>query len=133
MSGGAAATAAPWLACGDDFVTIQILAQPGSSQQRIVRLESRGLVVALNSRPDRGKANDELVTLLARRLRVPRTAITIVRGQSTRQKTVRIATGDPEGLARTVVTAGGVKDFTLHSEADRLYNRQNNGEDPGSR
>lgn len=103
----AAASAAPWLACGDGFVTIQILAHPGSSQQRIVRLEARGLVVALNSRPDKGKANDELIGLLARRLRVPRTAITIVRGQSARRKTVRIATADPAGLARTVAATAG--------------------------
>jgi uncharacterized protein len=104
----AAATAAQWLACGNGFVTIQILAHPGASQQRIVRLEARGLVVALNSRPDKGKANDELIGLLARTLRVPRTAITIVRGLSTRHKTVRIATADPAGLARTVAaTAGG--------------------------
>ncbi len=100
-----AASAAPWLGCRDGFVTIQILAHPGSSQQRIVRPDARGLVVALNSRPDKGKANDELIGLLARTLRVPRTVITIVRGQSARQKTVRIATGDPAGLARAVVAA----------------------------
>jgi len=110
-AGAGASSAPPWLACGDGFLTIQILAQPGSSQQRIVRLEARGLVVALNSRPDKGKANDELIGLLARTFRVPRTAITIVRGQSARHKTVRIATAEPAALARTVAATAGGEEF----------------------
>ena len=98
--------AAHWIACGHGFVTIQILAQPGSSRQGILRPEARGLVVALNSPPDKGKANDELIGVLARTFRVRRTAITIVRGQSARHKTVRIATADPAALARTVAAEG---------------------------
>lgn len=97
--GGRAAAAPPWITCGDGFITVQILARPGASRRRIVRLEARGLVIALNSPPEKGKANDELIDLLARTLRVPRTTMTIVHGQNSRQKTVRIATANPAGLA----------------------------------
>jgi uncharacterized protein YggU (UPF0235/DUF167 family) len=40
--------------------------------------------------PDKGKANTAAIALLARTLRVPKSAITLVAGASARLKTVRI-------------------------------------------
>ncbi len=45
--------------------------------------------------PDRGKANAAVVALLAKALHVPRSAITLVSGETARLKTVEIA-GDPD-------------------------------------
>jgi uncharacterized protein len=90
-----------WITLGDGFVTIQIVARPGASRQGIVRLDPRGLVIALNSAPDRGKANDELIDFLAHALKVARTTIEIVRGQASRRKTLRIGPCDtPAVVAR---------------------------------
>ena len=40
-------------------------------------------------------ANDELIEYLARELRVPRSALLIVRGETSRRKTIRIITHEP--------------------------------------
>jgi uncharacterized protein (TIGR00251 family) len=88
-----------WITLGDGFVTIEIVARPSASRQGIVRLDPRGLVIALNSAPDRGKANDELVDFLARTLKVARGTIEIVRGQTSRRKTVRIGPCDTTAVA----------------------------------
>jgi len=99
----AVASAAPeansWFALGDGAVTIEIVARPGASRRRIVRIDPRGLVIALNAAPEKGKANDELIDFLARELKVARSAIAIVRGETSRRKTVRIASGNPAAIA----------------------------------
>lgn len=90
---------ASWIIHGAGIVTIEIVARPGASRQRIVRLDPRGLVIALNSAPDKGKANDELIEFLARVLKVARSAIEIVRGQTSRRKTVRVGPCDTTAIA----------------------------------
>ncbi len=61
--------------------------------------DARGLVVALNAPPDKGKANEELIDFLARMVGVPRSAVAIVRGASARKKLLRIATESPNAVA----------------------------------
>ena len=46
--------------------------------------------VRLAAAPVDGNANDALIALLARRLRVPRRSVTIVRGATSREKVVAI-------------------------------------------
>ncbi|AIY19856.2 hypothetical protein KR76_10585 [Pimelobacter simplex] len=49
----------------------------------------------LASPPVDGRANDELVRWLAKELGVPRSAVTLVRGQRSRSKVVRVAVPQP--------------------------------------
>ena len=88
-----------WLALGEGQVTIEIVARPGASRRGLVRLDPRGLIVALNSGPEKGKANDELIEYLAHELKVPRSVIAIVRGETSRRKTVRIEPCDTAAIA----------------------------------
>ncbi|MCG8151774.1 hypothetical protein GUY44_14875 [Pimelobacter simplex] len=53
------------------------------------------LKVRLASPPVDGRANDELVRWLAKELGVPRSAVTLVRGQRSRSKVVRVAVPQP--------------------------------------
>lgn len=78
--------------------------QPRAAADRIVGLaaDAEGgvaLKIAVTALPEAGKANDALLSLLARTLRLPRTAFSIALGASHRQKLVDIA-GDPDALAR---------------------------------
>ncbi len=91
-----------WLTISDSFVTLQVLAQPGKSKAGFVRSDPRGLVVALHSPPEGGRANAELIELLSRALKVPRSAIALIRGAASRAKTVRITTTDPDAVAARI-------------------------------
>lgn len=51
--------------------------------------------------PAEGEANTALVALIAKRLRLPKSAVTIAAGHSARLKQLRIA-GDPDALAGEV-------------------------------
>ncbi len=62
--------------------------------------DGRSVVLArVRALPADGEANAALGALLAKRLHVPKSAVTIASGHTARLKQVRIA-GDPEALAR---------------------------------
>ena len=56
----------------------------GADGQRILKC-------SVTAAPDKGKANAALIELLAREWKIPKSAITIVRGETSRMKMVEIA------------------------------------------
>lgn len=65
--------------------------KPGSSQTRVVAwLDSGTVVIALTAPPVDGKANDALIRFLADTLDIPKTFVTIKRGQSSRVKHIEL-------------------------------------------
>lgn len=89
----------PWMKVGIDEVTIEVAARPGVSRRGVVRTSVDVLVIAVHSSPDKGKANAELVEYLAGELKVPRSAMMIVRGATSRRKTIRIVTHEASRVA----------------------------------
>jgi len=78
-----------------DEVIIEITARPGAGHRGVIGVTADRLVIGVNSRPERGKANNELIEYLAKEMRVPRSALMIVRGETARHKTIRIVTHEP--------------------------------------
>ena len=87
-----------WLEIDDAGVTVRIFAKPGASRRRIIGSDPRGLAIALTAPPEQGRANDELIDLIADTLGCPRTILKLVRGGSSRFKQLRIMTNDPGDL-----------------------------------
>jgi uncharacterized protein (TIGR00251 family) len=69
-------------------VDIQIYVQPKSSQAKIV-LEDSKIRVWVNAPPVDGAANDAIIKLFSKILRVAKSKIEIIRGHSSREKTLR--------------------------------------------
>ncbi len=59
-------------------------------KSNFVREEDGILVVGINTLPEKGKANDEVIRKLSKYLKVPQTRIRIVSGHTTRKKVVEI-------------------------------------------
>ncbi len=55
------------------------------------------LKISVSAAPDKGKANDAVIKLLAKEWRVPKTSISVASGATDRRKTLHIA-GDPSAL-----------------------------------
>jgi uncharacterized protein len=89
----------PWIRVSVDEVMLEVTARPGASRSGVVGVSAGRLVVAVNSKPEKGEANDELIGYLAREVRVPRSAIMIIRGETARRKTIRIITHEPAKAA----------------------------------
>jgi hypothetical protein len=92
-----------------DEVTIEIAVRPLAQQRGVVRAGPGGLVIRLNSAPEKGNANLELVEYLAEHLRVPRSAVMIARGRTSRRKTIRIVTHQPAKVAARLRSLANLK------------------------
>ncbi len=77
--------------------------QPGAKKSGVVGLHGDALKVRIASPPVDGRANAALITFLAGALGVPKQSLAVVRGETSRRKTVRVADAgcDPEHLVAT--------------------------------
>ena len=81
-------------------VRFDVLVSPRASRERIGPLVGDRLKVAVTAPPVEGEANAAVVACLARALGVPRAQGSIVRGDGSRRKTVRVL-----GASRAAVEA----------------------------
>jgi uncharacterized protein (TIGR00251 family) len=69
---------------------IKVKVKPNSKQQNIQELEDNSLIISLKSPPIDGKANQELISLLAKKYQVSQSQITIKLGLNSRDKLILI-------------------------------------------
>jgi uncharacterized protein (TIGR00251 family) len=84
----------------DDGTIFDVLVAPRASKVRIGPVVGDRLKIAVASPPVDGEANEAVRDALARALGVPRAAVEILRGQSSRRKTLRVA-----GITRARILA----------------------------
>ena len=71
-------------------VTLDILVQPRASRAKLGPVHDARLKVAVTSPPVEGEANAAVIELFAKQLGLPRSAIEVIAGASSRRKTLRI-------------------------------------------
>jgi uncharacterized protein len=83
--------AQPWLRSdADGSITLAIHVQPGAKRTEVAGVHGDALKVRIASAPVEGKANDALIAFLAEAYGVAKRAVTLVRGETSRRKIVRI-------------------------------------------
>jgi uncharacterized protein len=86
---------AVWCREEGDGLVLQLHVQPGAKRTEIAGVHGEGAQARLKVRvaapPADGKANAELLCFLAAAFGVPLRAVTLLRGETSRQKSVRIA------------------------------------------
>lgn len=75
-------------------VEIDVQVVPRASRSRVVGVQGERVRVQLAAPPVDGAANAELLELISDACGVPRRTIEIIRGETSRRKTVRIAAAD---------------------------------------
>lgn len=73
---------------------ISITVSPGAARTELVGRHGDGWKARVAAPPERGRANDALVELLANALAVPRSSVRVVSGLAARKKVVEV-----DGLA----------------------------------
>lgn len=68
----------------------QVKVKPNARKQQLIQESDGSLTVYLKSLPVDGKANAELIQVLSKAFEVPKSAITIKLGLTSRQKLVEI-------------------------------------------
>jgi len=79
---------------------VSLRVQPKASANKILGEHAGALKVSVTAAPEKGKANAAVVTLLSKELGIPKSSIEIVRGETTRIKTLRIHGLTKESLSR---------------------------------
>ena len=67
-----------------------IKAKPGCAKNAVEKIDSTHYIVRTTEPPKGGRANTAIISLLAEYLKLPKTALTIKRGLTARQKTVEV-------------------------------------------
>ena len=74
----------------EKFCTLAIKAIPNAPRSEVVGWLGEALKIKVHAPPVEGRANEMLCEFLADELGLPRRAVTVLRGDTSRQKIVRI-------------------------------------------
>ena len=80
-----------WCSAVPGGVRLAVQVTPNARKSVVVEALDDALKLKLQAQPIEGKANEELINFLARTLGLPRSAITITHGLTSRRKLVQIA------------------------------------------
>jgi hypothetical protein len=89
-----------WLLADGAGVTLRLHIQPGAKKTEVVGRHGEALKIRLAAPPVDGKANACLIAYLADQLGIARAAISLLSGDSSRAKRVRIVGVDTELVQR---------------------------------
>ena len=86
---------------------LRLRVAPGASAPGVVCRHGDSWKVRVAAAPERGRANEAVLELLAETLAVPRASVTLVSGGSSRNKIVELSGLTADEIERRLATAGG--------------------------
>jgi hypothetical protein len=86
---------------------LRLRVAPGAARPGVVGRHGDAWKVRVAAAPERGKANEAVLALLAETLAVPRENVSLVSGGGSRDKIVELAGIEPAEIERRLATAGG--------------------------
>lgn len=81
---------------------LRLRVSPKAASNRLVGWHGEALKLRVTAAPERGKANDAVIALLAEALALPRQAITLVQGETAQDKIVEIAALETDEIRRRI-------------------------------
>lgn len=69
---------------------IKVKVKPGASKNEVKKIDENIYEVRTTVIPEKGKANEKVIELLAKFFDVPKSKVEIIRGQTSREKEVKI-------------------------------------------
>jgi len=83
-----------WYDLRNDSIDLFINARPASSRNEIVGVYDDTLKIKIKAPAVEGAANKELVKFLAKRFKVPKSAVVFVSGETSKRKRLRLPKSD---------------------------------------
>lgn len=81
----------------DKGLLANIKISPNSKTNEIIKTEAE-TKIKITAQPIDGKANKGLIEFLSKKFKIPKTSIQIVKGETSKEKTVLFITSDPEKI-----------------------------------
>lgn len=82
----------------DDELIIKLKISPNASRNEIIKTDE-GVKVKITAQPIDGKANKCLIEFLSKIFKVPKTSIEILRGETSKEKTLLIKNLDDDKIS----------------------------------
>ncbi len=82
-----------------DRLIVNIKIAPNSKKNEIIR-EEEFVKIKITAQPIDGKANKALVEFLSKNFKIPKTSIKILKGETSKEKTILFETQDKEKLKK---------------------------------
>lgn len=82
----------------DDGLIIKLKISPNASKNEIIKTEE-GVKVKITAQPIDGKANKALIEFLSKHFKIPKSSIEILRGETSKEKTLLIKTQDDDKIS----------------------------------
>lgn len=91
---------AEWLDALDGGCLLTLHIQPGAKKSEVVGVHGDALKIRLAAPPVDGRANEALIAFLAARLDLPKSALTLKSGQSSRRKRIEVSGAPADAESR---------------------------------
>ena len=88
-----------WRLAADGRITLTLHIQPGAKKTEVAGLHGEALKIRLAAPPVDGKANEALIKFVAETLRLPKSAVSLKSGQSSRHKVLELSGATPAAVA----------------------------------
>lgn len=92
-------------AMGAETTRLRLRVSPGGQRAAVVGRHGDGWKLRVAEAPERGRANEAVLRLLAEALALPRTAVTLVSGHGAREKIVELTGIGPALIERRLSSA----------------------------
>jgi uncharacterized protein (TIGR00251 family) len=96
----------PWLTTRPDGVTLALKVQPRASKNEIAGERGGELLVRVTAPPVDSAANEAVVRLIAEALGCPRSAVSLIKGETSRHKVLHVKSVSTQQAARLHEGAG---------------------------
>lgn len=82
-----------------DGLIVNIKISPNSKKNEIIK-EKEFVKIKITAQPIDGKANKALIEFLSKNFKIPKTSIKILKGETSKEKTILFETQDEEKLTK---------------------------------
>ncbi len=79
----------------DDGILLRIKISPNSSKNQVM-IDGDVIKIKVTAQPIEGKANKAVIEYLSKQIKIPKTSIEIVKGDTSKEKTLFIRTSDSD-------------------------------------
>lgn len=86
----------------DGRITLTLHIQPGAKKTETAGLHGDALKIRLAAPPVDGKANEALIKFIAEALKLPKSAVNLKSGQTSRRKVLEVQGATTEAVARFI-------------------------------
>ena len=81
----------------DKGILVNLKISPNSKTNEIIKTETE-TKIKITAQPIDGKANKGLIEFLSKKFKIPKTSIQVVKGETSKEKTILFITSDPEKI-----------------------------------